>query len=373
MRPTIVRFAPVAFALAAAPLASAQTTPPPAPPVQTQPPGSPGSDDTPSIRLGATIYADYTYQDSPAVTDTDGNSVHVSQFNIGRSYINVTGNISHIVAFRITPDIVRSDTAGALSGNLVFRIKYAYAQFNLDEWLGRGTWTRFGIQQTPWVDFQEGIYRYRFQGTVFSERDGFLSSSDAGASFHYNLPSNAVEVHVGVYNGENYNRAEVNGQKAFEVRGSVRPFTSGAPVLRGLRVHVFYDGDSYVKNAERRRTIGSVTFEHKYVNAGYEYLNAKDQTSATKPSIEGKGYSVWATPKSPQGWEALLRYDHLTPNDVFTPQVRNRTIAGVAYWFPHQGNVATALLVDYDGQTFDNFTPALPKQTRIALHGLINF
>ena len=48
---------------------------------------------------------------------------------------------------------------------------------------------RFGIQQTPYVDFKEGIYRYRFQGTIFAEREGFLSSSDAGVSFHYNFPT----------------------------------------------------------------------------------------------------------------------------------------------------------------------------------------
>ena len=56
------------------------------------------------------------------------------------------------------------------SDSLVFRIKYAYAQFNLDDWMTRGSWVRLGIQQTPWVDFEEGIYRYRFQGTVFAER-----------------------------------------------------------------------------------------------------------------------------------------------------------------------------------------------------------
>ena len=48
-------------------------------------------DDTPSIRVGATIFADYTYQDKPEVKDADGNSVHLSSFNVGRSYINVTG------------------------------------------------------------------------------------------------------------------------------------------------------------------------------------------------------------------------------------------------------------------------------------------
>jgi hypothetical protein len=30
-------------------------------------------------------------------------------------------------------------------------------------------------------------------------------------------------------------------------------------------------------------------------------------------------------------------------------------------------------MLDYDGQSFDNFVPALPKQQRIALHALINF
>ena len=137
---------------------------------------------------------------------------------------------------------------------LVFRIKYAYGQFNLDDWMTKGSWVRLGIQQTPWVDFEEGIYRYRFQGTVFAEREGYLSSSDAGVSFHANLPSNTGELHVGVYNGENYNKAEVNDQKAVMVRGSFRPLpgTSVMP-LRGLRVTGFYDNDKYVKGAPRRR------------------------------------------------------------------------------------------------------------------------
>src|SRR5256712_2749453 len=245
--------------------------------------GYPPPDDTPLIKVGAVIYADYTYTLDPKTADADGNLIHFSQFNVSRSYINITGNISHIVAFRITPDIARETSAtSSLNGSLEFRIKYAYAQFNLDDWMTNGSYARLGIQQTPWVDFQEGIYRYRFQGTVFSEREGFLSSSDAGASFHYNFPSTYGELHVGVYNGENYNRAEVNDQKAFQVRGSIRPFASGAPVVRGLRAHVFYDADSYVQNAGRTRFIGSATFEHTYLNAGLEYLKTTDQTSITR-------------------------------------------------------------------------------------------
>lgn len=335
-------------------------------------------DDTPSIKVGTVIFADWSFQNSPTVTDADGNTINANAFNITRAYINVTGQINHIVGFRLTPDVVReTNQVNATNGSLLFRIKYAYAQFNLDDWMTKGTYARLGIQQTPWLDFAEGIYRYRFQGTMFPEREGYFASADAGASFHWQIPQNYGDVHVGVFNGENYNRVEVNDQKAIMIRGTVRPFASGAPVLRGLRASVFYDGDNYIKNAERTRLIVGANYEHPFVNAGFEYLDTHDQQSATRPAlsadIEGSGYSVWATPKTKLGWEALLRYDHLKPNAQFDEQVRNRTIAGIAYWFPHQGTVSAALMLDYDGQTFDNFTPSQPKNSKVAVHGLISF
>src|SRR6185436_16639715 len=211
-------------------------------------------DDTPAIRVGVTIFADYTVQQKPTVKDVDSNDVTFNAFNLGRAYINVTGNISHVIAFRVTPDIVRETGTNALNGSYALRIKYAYVQFNLDDWMARGSWTRLGVQQTPWVDFEETVYRYRFQGTVFADREGYLSSSDVGASFHYNLPGNYGDVHAGVYNGETYSRPEVNQEKGFMVRGAFRPFHM-SPLLRGLRLEGFWDQDAYVKNGERQRGI----------------------------------------------------------------------------------------------------------------------
>src|SRR6266542_4805912 len=65
-------------------------------------------DDTPAIRVGAVIFTDFTVQQKPRIKDADGNDVTSSGFNLGRAYINVTGNISHNIAFRITPDITRA-------------------------------------------------------------------------------------------------------------------------------------------------------------------------------------------------------------------------------------------------------------------------
>src|SRR3981081_3534722 len=166
-------------------------------------------DDTPSIRVGVTLYPNFTYQSNPTITDADGNVVNRSSFDVSRAYLNVTGNISHIVNFRITPDVSReTNTASSLSGSLEFRIKYAFLQTNFDDWMTRGSWARFGIQQTPYLDYTENIYRYRFQGTMFVERAGYFASADAGASFHYNFPKNYGDVLVGVFYSENYNQTQ---------------------------------------------------------------------------------------------------------------------------------------------------------------------
>jgi hypothetical protein len=333
-------------------------------------------DDTPAIRIGVTIFGDYTVTTEPKGTDVDGNTFTPSSFNIGRAYLNVTGQISHLIAFRVTPDIVRETGSGSSSaGSYVYRLKYAYAQFNLDDWMTRGSWARFGMQQTPWVDFMEGVYRYRFQGTIFEEREAFVSSSDVGASFHYNFKQNYGEVHTGFYNGENYNKAETNDQKAFMIRGTVRPLPMGAPVIRALRVTGFYDADAYVRDAERRRGIFALTYEHPKVNASFDYLWAADQTRATSPKLDSNGFSMWVTPKTTKGWEGLLRFDHLEreQSTATAKGKTDRTIAGVSYWFPHQGNVSTALLLDYEQVNYKDFAPVRLDEKRWAVHMLVNY
>lgn len=343
--------------------ASAQVTPaaPYAPP-----------DDTPTIKVGATIFTDYTFQSAPEVKDADGNVVKSNGFDVKRAYINVTGNISHYLAYRITPDIAReSGTGSSLAGSLTFRLKYAFAQVNLDDWMPKGSWVRLGIQQTPWVDFEEGLYRYRFQGTIFMDRESYLSSSDAGVSFHTAFPKNYGDVHAGFYNGETYSKPEANDQKAFMIRGTVRPLPMSR-YLRGLRLSGFWDHDAYVKDAERRRALFAVTYEHKYVNAAWQLTDQKDQASVTKATVDGKGWSAWVTPKTTKGFEGLLRFDHLEPSDTLDAR-RDRTIAGIAYWLPHQGNVSSAFLLDFEQVKNKDFVPAQARQQRVALHALVNF
>ena len=335
-------------------------------------------DDTPKINVGITIFADYSYQDTPSVVDGDKNTIHKGSFNLSRAYINVTGSLSHWFSFRITPDIkAETGTATSLAGNQTFRIKYGYGQVNFDDFAPKGSWFRFGLQQTPWIDFAEGVYRYRFQGATFSDTEGFLTSSDYGASAHFNFPGNYGDVHAGVYNGDGYQSLNdqngVNNEKAFQIRATIRP-APGVAVARGLRLTGYYDSDHYFSDAKRERAIGAVTFEHPYVNVGAEYLDAKDQTSVTKAVLHKDGYSVWVTPRTPIGIEGLFRYDDLNQNKDVSPSPRKkRTVLGVAYWPPLEGGKTIAFMVDYSEVKFDNVKPDPGKTKIYALHTLFNF
>ncbi len=346
-------------------------------------------DDTPKVSVGGTIFADYTYLADPKSTDSDGNSYHPSAFNVTRAYINVTGQISHWVAFRITPDVVRvgqaagQDVSG-LTGTLTYRLKYAYGQFNFSDvggttgpWLTNGDWIRLGLQQTPYIDFAEGIYRYRFQGTIFPDREGFMTSSDLGASIHWVFPGNFGDVHGGVYNGEGYTKPELNDTKAWQIRLTLRPAPM-VPVLKGLRLTGFYDGDSYVHGAKKDRTIAFASFETPWGNAGFEYLWTKDQNaSVAKPVIEAEGYSFWLTPQFPNGIGALLRYDDLKPNKNLSGH-KKRYIAGLAYWFPvTKHGIAAAIMPNFEEVKYDGFPVGdsnhKPEERRYIVSSLFNF
>jgi hypothetical protein len=346
--------------IAAAATASAQITPAA---------GSTPPDDTPSFKLGAVLYADWTYIESPKATDADGNRVNASSFDVKRAYLNATGNLNHRISFRITPDIVRESGSGSsLNGSLTFRIKYAFGQLALDDWTStKGSWVRLGIQQTPLVDHEESIYRYRWQGPIFVDREGYLTSSDAGLSGHYNFAGNYGDVHVGFYNGDGYNRTDPNDQKAIQLRATVRPLPLGG-IWKGLRFTAFYDGDNYLRSAPRRRAVGQVTFESAPVNAGFDYLSAKDRTSSRTAEVDGRGWTMWATPKLPHNFELLLRHDDLKPN-TDASLTRKRNIVGLAYWVPNLQRVTSAVMLDYDSLK----VTTRADDTRYALKLLISF
>jgi hypothetical protein len=298
----------------------------------------------PSVRVGVTIFADYTVTQTPKTTDATSQPVTLNAFNLTRSYVNVTGTITPRVSFRVTSDIARETGSGsALNGSFMFRVKYAYGQLRV----GQSAQVRLGVQPTPLIDGQEGVYRYRFQGTPFVEREGGLVSSDVGLTVLAPLPSGYGDVHAGIYNGDGYTRPELNDQKALMVRATVKPMPTHA-IGKGLRLIGYAHADHYVQGAPRTRVAGSVMFEHGRFNAGADLIQRVDQPTPAAREVTGRGYSFFVTPffrKKGDGVEGLLRFDAFDP-DKDVAGKRQRVIAGAAYWFPRVGtSTATAALL----------------------------
>jgi hypothetical protein len=289
-------------------------TPPPAPAA------APAEPDYPIVRVGVLSYVQYD--------DELKNRDNFNVFDVTRAYLNINGQLSKNVRFRFTPDIRRT-TDGSLSGTLVMRVKYAFVEF--DNVKAARSWVRFGAHQTPWLDFEEGIDRYRVQGTMFAEREGLIpGSSDFGVGYFTPL-GKYLDIQTGIYNGEGYAQTDLNKYKSVQGRATVRPFP-GKGIANGFRLSGFYNGGWYAADRPRRLGIVMGSFEHPHLVATVQYLAATENPNGAR-DIDRRGSSGFVELRQgPSGWAALARVDQLDPDRLITGNSQRRVIAGAAYW-----------------------------------------
>jgi hypothetical protein len=326
----------------------------------TPPPSEP---QYPTINVGTLTYLQYDAE----MKNRDG----YNAFDVTRGYINITGDLMKNVRFRITPDVKRA-TDGSSAGSLILRLKYGYAEF--DNVGAKGSWLRFGLHQTPWIDFEEGINRYRVQGTMFTEREGIIpGSADFGAGYFTPLPGKYGEIQVGVYNGEGYTQTEANKYKSFQGRLTIRPFPN-ARVIRGLRFSGFHELGWYAAGHPRRHAVVMASFEHTNVVATAEWLSATESPTPPPGNVDQqrRGYSTFLEVR--QGLEGLagfFRYDHFNPNTALTDNHDRRTIAGIAYWLKDQ-KVRIGLVFNDEDVRY-GATRAKPDENRLLAQAHVQF
>ncbi len=297
------------------PLSSFAQAPAPSP--------APSSDPAyPRVTVGVLSYLQYDAE----LTNRDG----YNAFDITRGYIDVRGLVAKNIRFRFTPDVKRV-TDGSLSGALGVRVKYAFVE--LDDAIGKGSWLRFGLHQTPWLDFEESINRYRLQGTMMAEREGIIpGSADTGVGYLVPLPDQYGEINVGIYNGEGYANTEANKFKSFQGRATIRPFPS-AGLARGLRLSGFYDLGWYDEGRPRRHGILMVSFEHEHFAGTAQWLASTARPVPAAFDTDARGYSLFGELRQGlTGWAAVGRFDNFDPDRSNPDDADRRVIAGVAYW-----------------------------------------
>jgi len=326
-----------------------------------QTPAPAAEPDYPIVRVGVLSYVQYDYE----LRNRD----EFNAFDLTRGYLNINGQLARNVRFRVTPD-VRRVTDSSLAGTLVFRIKYAFVE--LDNLTGARSWVRFGAHQTPWLDFEESINRYRVQGTVFSERESLIpGSSDFGVGL-FTPVGKYVDIQAGVYNGEGYAQTDTNKYKSAQGRLTLRPF-AGRGIANGFRLSGFYNAGWYAADRPRRLGIVMGSFEHTYLVATLQYLKATENPSALTPrDIDRNGSSSFIEVRQGMsGWAGIARVDLFDPDNALGDNSQRRVIAGGAYWFvwprSRVGLVLTNERVHYDAAA------ARPRENRLLLQTHVEF
>ena len=231
------------------------------------------------IKIGATFYGDWAYYTDTGfgpqfLTQLNQNGPGNSGFNsfdVTRTYLNFLYTPNDDVTLRLTPNIYRQvDVSGATGngigsgiassshGNLGFRLKYAYAQFNT---LFKGSDAfkkdnlRVGQQMNPLIDWEEGLWGYRYVSLVPWNYLS-LSSTYTGVALNGPIEFNGreyLDYQIGAFNTASFHAIETNDKKQGMVRLTWYPLGTTSD-RTGLGVTGFEDYGYNTKTPDTKST-----------------------------------------------------------------------------------------------------------------------
>lgn len=281
------------------------------------------------VSVGGVAYGQYEV----LLSDT---ASHASAFDVTRAYLTVQGAFAHDVSTRVTADVHRDD-----AGSLGYRLKYAYVKWSPE---GSPFAPKFGLIHTPWIDWEEHLYPYRFQGTVPLERAGYESSADFGAGVDFAWGGQAVNGSFAVVNGEGYGHRETGSATDVGLRVSARLLPSDDPgPAGGLRVSGYAHRGHHTDDGSRDRWLGMLSWKSRDLLLAGQYIATEDG------GMDGRVLSAYGVVQLSGTPAALLaRVDAHDPDADTDDDETTRVIAGVSYRFaPNLLLLADVDLLDY--------------------------
>jgi hypothetical protein len=292
----------------------------------------------PQVTVGGLVYGQYLYQ----LKDSLG-AGNQNQFSIQRAYLNVLGRFGGGITTRLTTDIAPTG-----AGNQQIRLKYAFLGWTPT---GSKLTYKFGLTQTPYVDWEETLWDFRMQGAIPVDRNGYMSSSDFGAGVDGHWNNEGVNAQFLFFNGEGYSGGTGDNHKDVGLRVSGRlSKTNDASRVGGLRLTGYAGIGKATGGADRNRYIATGSYKTQQLTLAAEFVSTKDG------AITGSILSAFGTyrfARSKVG--AIGRVDLLDPDTNAPNNKQTRAIAGVSY----QAQSNLRLLADVDLLSFEGgSTPA---------------
>ncbi|MDQ6956875.1 MAG: hypothetical protein Q9M21_06730 [Mariprofundaceae bacterium] len=306
-------------------------------------------------------------------TDTKTRSVAVD-----RAYFTAKYYFDKDWMMRITTDMVVDPNLKSKNSNIL--LKYAYVEGKL---MGDAVVLRLGQSHTPWIDYEQGLWKHRYVSKVLVDTQGYDASSDLGIGLKGKLADGLVGYFVTATNGAGYSHPTTK-----KTAGSTVDFDSRVSFypVKGLTLDFGYRTGYKGTKSLIGGVVGSNTKSTNYqVMASYgthdyrigaNFINNIDKVdgSATNKTKED-AIALWGWGKFSDNLGAFGRYettkDKLNANSA-SPQKEVRYVLGAEY-FPRKNVTFSAV---YDKTKFTNLGSVLGKteqKTQFGLYSQVKF
>ena len=274
----------------------------------------------PEVRVSGLFFGSWIMDFGPGAASNN-------RFDMGRAYVNVRGQTSERVSFRITTDAIREDNQ-----ELEVRLKYAYVAYELST---APITIRFGQTHTPVLELEEDLWEHRIQGSVPADRLGYMKTSDLGISASGAWgEGEKLQVTAGVYNGESWSKGEVDSGKDFMARATVRLVSSSdGSDLGGLRLTGYGQVGSPGGGGVRQRALGMLSYRTPQFTLATQYLVTRDRldagSSTPGTTVNGSLFNSFTVIKVPNTTALFIgRLELYDPNRDTPDDRQTRITAG---------------------------------------------
>ncbi|MDQ6975330.1 MAG: hypothetical protein Q9M22_02060 [Mariprofundaceae bacterium] len=288
------------------------------------------------LKIGAKFYLNMT---DYKVEKNGVQSTRTRGMAVDRAYLEARYYFDSNWMMRFTSDVNSETkrTAGVLSkknkGSNVF-LKYAYVEGKL---AGKAAVLRLGLSHTPWIDYEQGLWKYRYVSKVAIDQYKYDASSDLGIGLKGKLADGLFGYWVTATNGEGYG-TQTNNKTAgtgtdYNLRFGIYP-------VKGLTIDLQYRhgfmGTKTSTSAGTLKTLNQlmVTYGtgHDY-RVGANYILNTQKSNITQITTKKEDVTVlWGWANFGGGFGAFGRIESQKDKvNTVNPFKGTRYVAGVQY------------------------------------------
>lgn len=221
---------------------------------------------------------------------------------VDRFYFQAKYHINDMWYGRITTDVNNEQpNATGLKRQMNVFLKYAYIEGKFSD----AAQLRLGLSHTPWIDYEQGLWKHRYVAKVASDHFGYDDSADYGVGLKGKLVDGMVSYWVTATNGGGYSKPNKTDGIDYNTRLTITP-------IKGLDISAQYrtgyrGAKVFGAAAPARQDLIQAMVSYGVHNwrAGLNYLKNTNDLN----TLDNQAYSLWGWGKFNDDFGAFARYD----------------------------------------------------------------